>query len=138
MKNPKFRVYDKRTNERIGACCLSCDGMFSEGISMYDNPPGYDPWMPDDEFKEHIEIVFPIGMKDRDEKDIFDGDMVMIESLRGVSKYEVIWSDADCGYLFESKEGFLPDIYPYETAQAYIQIVGDRYNSQDPYSVPEK
>lgn len=110
MREIKFRAWDKENKTMLYDYFRVCpDGIVvdSNNQSLYGE----------------VELMQYTGLKDKNGKEIYDGDIVHFNTLGGNNMYyEVKWSDA--------KTGFKPTRLT-KTNQAEIEIIGNIYS--DPH-----
>lgn len=115
MKDIKFRVYDKQSNEMI----------YLESPSTYDNGL----WFKSDKHidSEDIVIMQFTGLTDCEGKEIFEGDIIKNKIYDFCLK--VCWDNNYCGFSLVNKK-FVSSLLDYEP-NIYYKIVGNIHQNSE-------
>lgn len=111
---PKFRVWDKENKEWAEDFSLAQDGeLLHFGISFFN-----------EEDKENFNISFFSGIKDKNGKEIYEGDIVKEDN----KKSSLIKFDESSYGLWNKKDGFEPIIFfVYED----LEIIGNIHENPE-------
>lgn len=114
----KFRAWDKETKTMNGMA------------EIYRNRNQEIELHPRD---ENIILMQSTGLKDKNGKEIFEGDVLAIETDEGVTNLKVFWDEKHALFMFESKKYNEKDLlaelvedntYPFE-------IIGNIYENKE-------
>lgn len=116
----KYRYWDKQIKKmRYGDIQLSCSGQpftleaTSEGLKVIDI--------------DNIEIMQCTGIKDNNDKLIFEGDIVKFSSIYGYGIFEIKWSDELSAFGCEDDETDFSELGRLYQEAAYVEIIGNIY-----------
>ena len=127
---PKFRAWDKLNNEMYVVEQINFNRGEFESI-------GYGITFLREAGK--VELMQSTGLKDKNGKEIFEGDVLAIETDEGVTNLKVFWDEKHALFMFESKKYNEKDllaelvednIYPFE-------IIGNIYENPEFLEVKE-
>lgn len=106
-------------------------GGWLTGFSM-DIPESSDPSVDDGILLDpaSIEIMQYTGLKDKNGKEIYEGDIVQNVSSDGkrLSKFKIIWSESRCRFMKEREDY---NFYDLETGQNFLEIIGNVYENPE-------
>lgn len=117
---PKFRAWDSVKKEMFKdtfAITESGQVVVVEQESVA-SPPDY-------VFVEHLVIMQSTGLKDKNGKEVFEGDILAIETDEGILNVNIFWDSEHALFMFESKKYNEKDLlaelvedntYPFEIA----------------------
>lgn len=92
---PKFRAWDRTRNEMIDVDEIHFDNgeldFIGDGITFMRTV-------------DKIELMQSTGLKDRNGKEIFEGDILAVETDDEVINVKVFWDKKHALYMFESKK----------------------------------
>ena len=127
----KYRCWDKQIKKmRYGDIQLSCSGLpftleaTSEGLKVVDI--------------DNIEIMQSTGIKDRNGKLIYEGDIVKYtsapsksnpEAIPFTENYKIVWNETYGGYNTQRFNGV--NCHCIATVQKQIEIVGNVYENPE-------
>lgn len=104
VREIKFRAWDEKEKCWIGGFSIHNSGMFSDwagarlvnGVCIADANWEYPEKLP------HIKIMQYTGLKDKNGREIYDGDVLEEkESFDEIFRHIVKWSDLNAGWMFD-------------------------------------
>ena len=119
---PKFRAWLKNDKEMIDVRVIDWNNMIVDSFSPYIEIP-----------LEKVILMQSTGLKDKNGKEIFEGDILAVETDDEVINVKVFWDKKHALYMFESKkfneEELLAELaednaYPFE-------VIGNIHENQD-------
>lgn len=125
---PKFRAWDTTNKEMFKdtfAITESGEVVTVEQDFVTDAPEYV--------FVDNLVIMQSTGLKDKNGKEIFEGDVLAIETDEGVTNLKVFWDEKHALFMFESKKYNEKDLlaelvedntYPFE-------IIGNIYENKE-------
>ena len=121
MREIKFRAWDKDEEEMIcgiNECLMNWDGL-QHNVDRFLNMPS------------HIPVMEFTGLKDKNGKEIYEGDVILIKpNMVGSCIGEIRWHEKSFGFIFyNSRIWGLDDIPP--TNKHTIEIIGNIYENPD-------
>ena len=131
---PKFRAWKKAGKElgRVGQITFELDGSVSHVLFKGE-------FLDFNVSINEIELMQSTGLKDKNGKEIFEGDVLAIETDEGVTNLKVFWDEKHALFMFESKKYNEKDLlaelvedntYPFE-------IIGNIYENPELLEVEE-
>ena len=131
---PKFRAWKKAGKElgRVGQITFELDGSVSHVLFKGE-------FLDFNVSINEIELMQSTGLKDKNGKEIFEGDILAIETDEGVTNLKVFWDEKHALFMFESKKYNEKDLlaelvedntYPFE-------IIGNIYENPELLEVEE-
>lgn len=124
---PKFRAYDSGSLSRM---YQPDEVMVGDGnIWIIDEDSVAGDWIVNND----IHLMQSTGLKDKNGKEIFEGDVLAIETDEGVTNLKVFWDEKHALFMFESKKYNEKDLlaelvedntYPFE-------IIGNIYENKE-------
>src|SRR5690349_12060470 len=120
----KFRCWDKVEKCFMDAVCLHSSGMISDSIGLQEHP--VDPWQ---KLGERYEISFYTGLKDKNGKEIYEGDIL---SSGGTNEVVIFRHGMFISVPYWDKDE--TDIsYPgdYEIYNESSEVIGNIYEDKD-------
>lgn len=124
---PKFRAYDSGSLSRMYRPDEVMVGDSNIWIIDEDSVAG--DWIVNND----IHLMQSTGLKDKNGKEIFEGDVLAIETDEGVTNLKVFWDEKHALFMFESKKYNEKDLlaelvedntYPFE-------IIGNIYENPE-------
>lgn len=128
---PKFRVWDKEGNRMILPKYLYSIDLLKEQVTER-TKCNYTFSLHSIPF-DKVEFMQSTGLKDKNGKEIFEGDVLAIETDEGVTNLKVFWDEKHALFMFESKKYNEKDLlaelvedntYPFE-------IIGNIYENKE-------
>lgn len=122
---PKFRAWDKEFKEMVQVNALVLDEQVIKATYKNGN-------IVKDDVKEY-ELMQSTGLFDKNGKEIFEGDILGIETDEGILNVNVFWDDKHALFMFESEihnekellaELVEDNTYPFE-------IIGNIYENKE-------
>lgn len=122
---PKYRAWDKVFKEMVQVNALVLDEQVVKVTYKNGN-------VAKEDMKEY-ELMQSTGLKDKNGKEIFEGDVLAIETDEGVTNLKVFWDEKHALFMFESKKYNEKDLlaelvedntYPFE-------IIGNIYENKE-------
>ena len=116
MREIKFRAWDKKNK---GWCSYTN----SDCMNNLDNP--------------ECAIMQYTGLKDKNGKEIYEGDILRMESEMHVGVAPVLWSDDHCGFIYEGWQGYFSKIVPNLGGSGIVdletraEIIGNIYENPE-------
>lgn len=132
---PKFRAWHKTWKEMGKVTCIHFDDKQSV-ISMFCEEEQASSALLDDE----VILMQSTGNTDENEKEIFEGDILAVETDDGTLNVNVFWDEGHALFMFESKqynekealaELLEDDSYPFE-------IIGNIYENPELLEVEDE
>lgn len=127
---PKFRAWDKWRDRMSVVDRIYID---TKGVRLYDDFGEY--WR---DFS-YVKLMQSTGLHDKNGKEIFEGDILAIETDEGILNLNIFWDSKHALFMFESKKYNEKDLlaelvedntYPFE-------IVGNIYENPELLEVTE-
>jgi len=118
MREIKFRAWDKDYETMLWSININDHVQFS---GTWDNGkkalmvPFYHP---------HIRIMQYTGLKDKNGKEIYEGDVVKLDT----HKWEIVWSEKDCGFAIKDNYGITFGALD-KSEEPFFEIIGNVYEN---------
>ena len=130
MKEIEFKVWcEFEINGEINKCMESPASWFllTQTGKLWVYGPTSRPQPIEKQYKKAIPLFY-IGVKDKDGKKIFDGDIVKLKRDKGFAMVKVQWEEDEAGFVFKFNLGWeCPD----ETKCSDREIIGNIYENPE-------
>lgn len=121
----KFRFWHKPTNKMFN--CFTFNPMF-----VFDNTLNGVHSTPTSPAKyEDCILMQCTGLKDKNGKLIYEGDIVKFSSIYGYGIFEIKWSDELVSFGYEDKETDFCELGRLYQEAAYVEILGNIYENPE-------
>ena len=122
MREIKFRAWVKNLDTNKFQMHLWNINFFAD----YSPVTGYGDEFPDPDDPDRILMQFT-GLKDKNGKEIYEGDVAEYEAWTGLDRGEIVWGEKECAFFWAGKTDCQPlgDIYQ------DIEIIGNIYENPE-------
>lgn len=136
---PKFRAWDRTRNEMnykvlVGNCDTDDENWTCPSIWIEDRKS----WLHFDDYKC---IMQSTGIKDENDKEIFEGDILKVKIMNGQSWLETVrYNDGKAMFVSKEVNRKVPESPLYDlfnTDLFVVEIIGNVYENQELLEVPD-
>ena len=149
MRETKFRGYSTKYGKWVyGDLITACDNYYIAikhsiedvkdnhcDVLGYVNCSNYDDYKDDKKIfeVEANSIGEYIGLKDKNNKDIYEGDIVNFAWIypKRIEKMLVVWNSSKLQYQYKGEDGILYDISAHINPNDYIEVIGNIYENPE-------
>ena len=125
MREIKFRAWDKNLEFMIDPGYLSLDGGGLQSV-FYDNCDAEESRWEED--VRDIELMQYTGLKDKNGKEIYEGDAILLDYGRGKRVAVVEWSNSSAGFVYHTlADSFLHPL----TGKPADEVIGNIYENKE-------
>ena len=133
MREIKFRAWDKRHNRFIVLEKIHFGENGPKGVYERNELSPTTPYIYSIEW---IELMAYTGLKDKNGKEIYEGDIVSLKYLydkRTTDKGQVVWREDKASFGLKSLKGLTNEVYElYQvTAEHNLEIIGNIYENKE-------
>lgn len=126
MREIKFRAWDKKQKEWYGTS--NPDGLIWNGFALFGECTMMD--MPQITYLNNLEITQFTGLKDKNGKEIYEGDIVGKNTKSGYNKQTIVWDNDHACFDWQTTTG---DDWP-DGFSGFIdeyEVIGNIYENKD-------